>query len=302
MLRIATRKSPLALQQSKIVANKLQSFWPNLEVQLLPMSTEGDERLDKKLLEFGGKSLFVKELEIALLENRADIAVHSIKDLPSQLPKGLHLDCILSRDNPFDAFISKKFSSLKDLKKNATIGTSSLRRQAQLLHKYPHLNIQTLRGNIHTRLEKLNNEEFDAIILASAGLWRMNLEHLITEQLTIEQMLPACGQGAIGIECREKDANTQGYLKPLHDPKTAICIELERQVNKLLGGHCHVPIAIFAQIIDDNHIELRATVLNAIGQKKIKWQASFPLKEANENAILSANTLLKQGADKLIRE
>ena len=300
LLRIATRKSPLAIRQTEIFASQLKAVWPNLHIELVPMSTQGDELLSQKLQLIGGKGLFVKELENALLENRADIAVHSMKDVPAALPQGLTLACICKRDNPYDALISLHQKTLDELPHHAKIGTASLRRQAQLLAKRPDLKIETLRGNINTRLQKLKDQQFDAIILACAGLERMAfaLNHQV---LATDLMLPSCGQGAIGIECRENDEKTLKLLAPLNHSKTALCVKTERQVNALLVGHCHVPIAIFAQFKDIETIELKAKVLNPLGTEMLYFHALDKLDNATDLAHQCANHLIEKGALKLIQ-
>ena len=300
MLRIATRKSPLALQQAKLVAAKLQNNWPDLEVSLVPMTTSGDKFLDAKLLSVGGKGLFVKELELALQAHHADIAVHSMKDVPAQLPAGLTIDTICKRDNPFDAFLSTRYPAIDSLDKHCSIGTSSLRRQAQLLAYRPDIRVEMLRGNINTRLEKLHNHQFDAIILACAGLERMDLHEQITQPLSPTIMLPACGQGAIGIECRANDEYVKHLISGLNCVETALCVKIEREVNKLLGGHCHAPIAIFAHFTDAQTIELETRVYNHNGVKKLLWKQSFPSQDASKYAAICAEELLSRGALDLI--
>lgn len=302
MLRIATRKSPLALQQAHHVAQKLQQLYPDLEIELVPMTTQGDELLHQKLLNFGGKGLFVKELEQALLEHRADIAVHSMKDVPALFPEGLKLHTICKRDNPFDAFISKTFENLDTLKPGSTIGTASLRRQAQLLAYRSDLNIQMLRGNIHTRLEKLERGDFDAIILACAGLERMQLQEKIQQTLTTDIMLPACGQGAIGIECRSDDIKTQALIEKLQCLDTTLCVQIERAVNRELGGHCHVPIAIFSHFKNPSTIHLEARVYDAQGINQLRWEKEFSPTHAIEYAQACAKELLHLGALELIHD
>lgn len=302
MLRIATRKSPLALQQAHHVAQQLQQLYPDLEIELVPMTTQGDELLHQKLLNFGGKGLFVKELEQALIEHRADIAVHSMKDVPALFPEGLKLHTICKRDNPFDAFISKNHKSLNTLKPGSTIGTASLRRQAQLLAYRPDLKIQMLRGNIHTRLEKLERGDFDAIILACAGLERMKLQEKIQQTLTTDIMLPACGQGAIGIECRSDDIQTQALIEKLQCLDTTLCVQIERAVNRELGGHCHVPIAIFAHYQKADLIHLQARIYNAQGTHQLRWEKEFSASQAMEYAQVCAKELLHLGALELIHD
>lgn len=300
-LRIATRKSPLALQQTQLFADALTAHWPDLTVELVPMSTQGDELLNKTLQYWGGKGLFVKELEKALIENRADIAVHSMKDVPATLPEELMISCIFKRHNPYDALVSSQKLMLNQLPQQAKIGTASLRRQAQLLAFRPDFQIEVLRGNIHTRIQKLNEGQFDAIILACAGLERMHLESLIQQQLPTEIMLPACGQGALGIESRKNDKDTLALLKPLHHQPTALCVETERKINALLGGHCHVPIAIFARFINDNDIQVQARVFNANGTQKITFDETTNQSFALQIADKCANHLIQQGALELIK-
>lgn len=300
-LKIATRKSPLALQQTQLFADALTAHWPNLSVELVPMSTQGDELLNKTLQYWGGKGLFVKELEKALIENRADIAVHSMKDVPANLPDELMISCIYKRHNPYDALITGKKLMLNELPSNAKIGTASLRRQAQLLAYRPDFQITVLRGNIHTRLQKLNEGQFDAIILACAGLERMHLESLIQQELKTDIMLPACGQGALGIESRKNDKDTLELLAPLHHQPTAICVETERKINALLGGHCHVPIAIFARFINDNDIQVQARVFNPSGTQKITFDETANKKNIMQLADKCAENLISQGALELIK-
>ena len=300
-LRIASRKSPLALRQTEIVAHQLQARWPTLEIDIIAMSTQGDELLDKTLSHFGGKGLFVKELEQALLDHRADIAVHSMKDVPAQLPNALQLGVICQRDDPYDVLIQPQSILLQDLPLGATIGTASLRRQAQLKAYRPDVQTKVLRGNIHTRLAKLHSGEFDAIVLAKAGLERMALDMRITEVLHKDIMLPACGQGAIGIECRRHDQTILEIIQPLHHQKTAACVDVERQVNQALGGHCHVPIAIFAEWITEECMALTAKVFSANGIQCLAWQAEFHPDEALAHAQQCATDLLAQGALALIQ-
>lgn len=301
LLRIATRKSPLALQQTQIFAQKLLKVKPELSIELVAMTTQGDQLLDKTLQYWGGKGLFVKELERALLDHEADIAVHSMKDVPATLPEHLELACICERDNPFDALVSPLQQNLDELKSEAIIGTASLRRQAQLLAYRPDLKVKILRGNIHTRLEKLNLGQYDAIILACAGLERMNLNHFIHQQMNTQIMLPACGQGAIGIECRSDDTETKQILQTLHHDKTALCVQLEREVNARLGGHCHVPIAIFAEFVDEQHLQLDARVFSANGKKYVRFSESCHLNNIENLAKRCAQYLIHHGALQLIQ-
>lgn len=300
-IRIATRKSPLALWQANHVREMLLKQWPSLNIELLPMVTSGDKFLKDKLLVAGGKGLFVKELEEALLDKRADFAVHSTKDMPAALPEGLTLAAICKRHNPFDALVSINFKSLDALPLKAIVGTSSLRRQSQLLAYRPDIQIKTLRGNINTRLAKLDAGEYDAIILAAAGLERMGFEDKITEFLTDDIMLPTCGQGALCIECRTDDLEIQNIISILNDPDSSLCVQTERSVNAQLGGNCHVPLAVFCNMPAPNQLILKAKILNLDGshtiedtQKGDKNQATLLAKQCTQNLISKgALTLLE---------
>lgn len=298
-LRIATRNSPLALWQARHIANQISIRSPDLPIELVPMTTSGDRFLNSQLADKGGKGLFVKELEDALLQNRADLAVHSMKDVPATYPEGLGIVVITARENPYDAFISQHYSSLETLPQHATVGTSSLRRQSQLLAVRPDLQIVTLRGNIQTRLNKLSTTPFDAIILAAAGLIRMDLREQITQTLSEHVMLPACGQGALGIECRIDDHQTQTYITPLNDPDTAVCVHTERQVNALLGGNCHVPVAVYCQT-QSEQLVLQAKVLSADGKTVLSAMSTGAHKDATEIAQECVQRLLAQGAQQLL--
>jgi hydroxymethylbilane synthase len=293
-IRIATRKSPLALWQAHHIREQLLSHWPDLTIKLLPMTTSGDQFLKDKLLAIGGKGLFVKELEEALLDKRADLAVHSMKDVPVTFPDGLTLAVIGQRANPFDAFVSQHYTRLEHLPKGAVVGTISLRRQSQLLAARPDLVMKGLRGNIHTRLDKLDKGEYDAIILAMAGLERMGMAARIQEQLSLDIMLPACGQGALGIECRSDDEVIKHYLQPLHDPLTALCVQTERQVNELLGGNCHTPLAVYCQPKDATQLLLSAKVVSNDGKSVIIHR--------QQGAQFSAKTLAEQVAKALLAD
>jgi len=242
-LRMVSRKSALALWQAEFVKKKLNHHFPTLNITISSIITEGDRMLDTPLYKMGGKGLFVKELEQALLDHRADIAVHSMKDVPALLPQGLVIAAILKRADPRDVFISNRVKRIAQLPKGASIGTSSLRRQAQLAALRPDLCFYPLRGNIDTRLHKLDQGQFDAIILAAAGLERLNLTHRITEYCETSMMLPGIGQGALGIECRSDDHTTQALVRKLHHPLTGFCLEAERSMNAVLGGNCQLPIA-----------------------------------------------------------
>ena len=302
-LRIATRQSPLALWQANFVKDRLTALYPDLSVELVPMVTKGDVILDSPLAKIGGKGLFVKELELALLENRADIAVHSMKDVPMQFPQGLGLSVICARENPRDAFVSNHYSALDQLPQGAIVGTSSLRRQCQLKQLRPDLDIRSLRGNVGTRLAKLDQGDFDAIILAAAGLIRLGLAERIRTLIPIEQSLPAVGQGAVGIECRLDDSATQQLLAPLADEATRLCVQAERAMNAKLNGGCQVPIGGFAQIENDQ-LYLRALVGELDGSRILRAESRLTLQEAAKNpGVLGeqvANALLAQGADKIL--
>lgn len=276
-VRIATRQSPLALWQAEFVKAELEKHHLGIQVELLGMTTRGDKILDTPLAKVGGKGLFVKELEQAMLENRADIAVHSMKDVPMAFPEGLTLGVICEREEPRDAFVSNQFQSLEDLPKHAKVGTSSLRRQCQLAAYRPDLKILSLRGNVNTRLRKLDEGEFDAIILAAAGLIRLDMAARIKQLIDTKILLPAVGQGAVGIECRINDPVIEALIKPLADEKTVLRVMAERAMNKRLEGGCQVPIAGFAEFptlgsgvgddVDINALGLRALVGQVDGKK-----------------------------------
>ena len=298
-IRIATRKSPLAMWQAEHVASLLRKAHPGLTVELIGMSTQGDKILDTPLAKIGGKGLFVKELEQGMLNNRADIAVHSMKDVPVDLPDGLHLAVILEREDPRDAFVSNRYTSLAELPRGAVLGTSSLRRQCQLAELRPDLKIRSLRGNVNTRLSKLDDGKFDAIILAAAGLKRLGFKRRITAVLEPEQSLPAIGQGAIGIECRTDDGSVNALIAPLHNPETALCVTAERAMNNRLMGGCQVPIAGYA-LINHNRIFMRGLVGEPDGSRIIRSESSAPASDAEALGIALAEDLLGQGADQIL--
>ena len=301
MLRIATRKSPLALWQAESVRAQLLLHWPEQNISLVPMITSGDRWLQDRLQSVGGKGLFVKELEEALLNDLADFAVHSMKDVPATFPDGLGLAAICKRDHPLDALISLKYKSLNDLPIGACIGTSSLRRQSQLLAYRPDLVIRPLRGNINTRIKKLENFEFDGIILARAGLERMGLTHLITETLSKDIMLPACGQGALGIECKLDRKYLMALLAPLNDQKTAVCVTCEREVNRRLGGNCHVPLAVYCQYMPDDELYLQAKIVTPNGNLVLSDTKRGHRMQAMALSAKCANDLLANGAEELLK-
>jgi len=300
-IRIATRQSPLALWQAEHVAARLEQAFPGLKTELVKMVTRGDKILDAPLAKVGGKGLFVKELEQGMLEGTADIAVHSMKDVPVEFPEGLHLAVILEREDPTDAFVSNRYKSLAELPANARIGTSSLRRQCQIKEKFPNAEILSLRGNVNTRLAKLDAGEYDAIILASAGLKRLGMGNRITSQLSPDESLPAMGQGAIGIECRSEDAEIHEYLKILHDKETSIRVTAERAMNTRLNGGCQVPIAGFAEIRGDR-LFMRGLVGSPDGSLLYRAEADSELNQAEQLGQSLADDLLAQGADKILKE
>lgn len=301
IIRIATRKSPLALWQAEYVARKLKKSFLTIETELVKMTTKGDKILDSPLAKIGGKGLFVKELEQGMLDGMADIAVHSMKDVPVFLPEGLHLSAILKREDPTDAFVSNYYASMGDLPTNAKIGTSSLRRQCQIKENFLDAEIIALRGNVNTRLAKLDAGKYDAIILASAGLKRLGKGDRITQRLDTSTSLPAIGQGAIGIECRRDDSKTNDLLQALHDTETAICVKAERAMSARLNGGCQVPIAGFAEI-QDNQLSLRGLVGTPDGSPLYRAKKQGALTQAETIGVALADDLLAQGADKVLAD
>ena len=299
-IRIATRKSALALWQAEYVKARLEQAHPALVVTLVPMVSRGDKLLDSPLSKIGGKGLFDNELETALLENEADIAVHSMKDVPMDFPEGLGLFCICEREDPRDAFVSNTFASLDDLPQGSVVGTSSLRRQAQLLTRRPDLQIRFLRGNVNTRLAKLDAGEYDAIILAAAGLIRLGFEDRITSAISIEHSLPAGGQGAVGIECRSADSEIHALLAPLHHADTAVRVTAERALNKHLNGGCQVPIACYA-VLEGEQVWLRGLVGDPSGGLLLSADARGLQSAATELGIQVAEELLAQGAGDILK-
>jgi hydroxymethylbilane synthase len=296
-LVIATRRSRLALWQAEHIAAVLKKFHPGLAVELLPLSTRGDELLDQRLDKAGGKGLFVKELENAMAEGRADLAVHSMKDMPAELPPGFALVAITAREDPRDVLLSNKFQSLGDMPKGATVGTSSLRRSAQVAERFPHLEARLLRGNVDTRLAKLDRGEYDAIVLAAAGLVRLGLERRISARLGTDEMLPAPGQGALGIECLADRPEAAALLAPLADPATTACVRAERTVSRALGGSCSLPLAAFAEY-KSNELHLRALVASADGQRVLRSELSGADPEDIGDRV--AQELRRQGADQIL--
>lgn len=301
MLRIATRQSPLALWQANFVKSALAQRFPELSIELVTMVTKGDVILDTPLAKIGGKGLFVKELELALLENRADIAVHSMKDVPMDFPEGLGLAAICEREDPRDAFVSNKYANLDELPEGAVVGTSSLRRQCQLIAKYPHLQVKSLRGNVGTRLSKLDSGEYDAIILAAAGLIRLEMPERIRSFIEVDQILPAVGQGAVGIETRIDDENILQYVRALNHQPTAYCVLAERAMNKFLQGGCQAPIGGFAQIVD-NEVYLQGLVSTLDGSKQVRVEGLGNIELSEKIGVQVAEQLLIQGADEILAE
>ncbi|MCG8157038.1 hydroxymethylbilane synthase [Brenneria goodwinii] len=300
IIRIATRQSPLALWQAQYVQQRLSAYHPGLQVELVPMVTRGDIILDTPLAKVGGKGLFVKELELALLEGRADIAVHSMKDVPAEFPDGLGLATICERDDPRDAFVSNHYANLEQLPAGASVGTSSLRRQCQLRARRPDLIIRDLRGNVGTRLAKLDSGEYDAIILAAAGLKRLNLEARIRSPLSPETSLPAVGQGAIGIECRLDDKRTRQLLAPLNHADTTARVLAERAMNLRLEGGCQVPIGSYAEL-EGETLWLRALVGSPDGSKIITGERRGFASDAEQIGITLAEELLAKGAREILQ-
>ncbi len=300
IIRIATRKSPLAIWQAEEVKRQLRQHHPDLAVELVGMMTQGDIILDTPLAKIGGKGLFVKELEIGMLEGKADIAVHSMKDVPMELPEGLHLPIILEREDPHDAFVSNKYTSLDDLPQHAKVGTSSMRRQTQIKEYRPDLDILDLRGNVNTRLSKLDNGEYDAIILATAGLMRLGFDERITQRIPTTQSLPAIGQGAIGIECRDNDERVNALLSPLNHPDTSIRVTAERAFNTRLNGGCQVPIAGYSELKGDQ-LYFRGLIGYPDGSSLYRAEKTAPIADAEKLGVAVAEDLLSQGADKVLQ-
>jgi hydroxymethylbilane synthase len=300
-VRIATRKSALALWQAEYVKAKLEHFHPDIHVELVPMTTKGDVILDTPLAKVGGKGLFVKELEVAMLENRADIAVHSMKDVPVEFPDGLGLEVICPREDPRDAFISNTINSFAELPQGAIVGTSSLRRQCQIKALRPDLDIRDLRGNVNTRLAKLDKGEYDAIILAAAGMIRLKMPERIQEFIEPEVMLPANGQGAVGIECRTDDDTIKALLAPLGCETTRIRVLAERAMNRALEGGCQVPIGSYA-VLENKQVYLRGLVGAVDGSTIITDNVTGDTANAEQLGLSLAEKLLAQGADVILKQ
>jgi hydroxymethylbilane synthase len=296
-LVIATRQSRLALWQAEHIAERLRELHRGLAVELLPMTTRGDELLDRRLDEVGGKGLFVKELELAIAAGRADLAVHSMKDVPAELPGGFVLAAITAREDPRDALVSPRYASLAALPPGASVGTSSLRRSAQLMERHPRLVVRVLRGNVDTRLAKLDRGEFDAAVLAAAGLSRLGLAARIRARLSVEESLPAAGQGALGIECLEAREDVRALLAPLGDTASTLCVRAERAVSAALGGSCTLPLGAYAEL-SRGRISLRALVASADGRRVLR--ASAEGEDPEQVGAGAAQALRAQGADEIL--
>ena len=300
LIRIATRESPLALWQAEYVKARLLAAHPALQVELVPMTTRGDQILTSPLSQIGGKGLFIKELEVAMLEGRADIAVHSMKDVPMEFPEGLGLVAICEREDCRDAFVSNRFAGLEDLPQGAVIGSSSLRRQCQLRAWRPDLVLRDLRGNVGTRLRKLDDGDYDAIILAGAGLKRLGLSERIRQWLAPELSLPAGGQGAVGVESRLDDSATRALLDCLHHEPTAVCVRAERAMNARLQGGCQVPIAALAVLEANDQIWMRGLVGSVDGSKVLRSEIRGASHLSEDLGEILAEDLLRQGAAALL--
>jgi hydroxymethylbilane synthase len=300
-LRIATRQSKLALWQAEHVASLLRTAHPSLAVELVGITTQGDRILDRPLADIGGKGLFIKELEMALAEGRADIAVHSMKDVPADLPPGLTLTAMLPRADARDAFVSTRFPDIHSLPQGARVGTSSLRRQSQLRLLRGDLNLIPLRGNVDTRLRKLDGGEFDAIVLASAGLIRLGLGDRITQFISIEHSLPAVGQGVIGIECRADDSRSLAFVSVLNDSEAQTCISAERAYGRRLEGSCQSPIAGYAELVGAD-IKVQGLIASPDGQRVYRDAVIGPANDAVALGKALAERMLYAGADKLLLE
>ena len=298
-LVIASRESMLAMWQAEHIKGRLKALYPDCEVEILGMTTRGDQILDRTLSKIGGKGLFIKELEQALQDGRADLAVHSIKDVPMELPEGFALAAIGERASPFDAFVSNQYARLEEMPEGAIVGTSSLRREAQLRAKFPHLTIKPLRGNVQTRLSKLDNGDYDAVILAAAGLQRLGLEGRIREILSPADSLPAAGQGALGIEIAARRTDLADILRPLNHEETAACVTAERALARALGGSCQVPLAAYC-VMEDGLLTLNGLVGHPDGSVIIEASAQAPAAYADALGRAVAKRLADDGAEELI--
>ena len=300
-LVIASRESLLALWQAEHIQAKLVALYPKTRVSILGMTTLGDQILDSPLSKIGGKGLFVKELEVAMTEQRADIAVHSMKDVPMNLPEGFTLAAIGEREDARDALVSNQYQNLADLPPGAVVGTSSLRRQALLKARYPHLEIAPLRGNVQTRLRKLDEGQYAAIVLAAAGLKRLGLAERIACTLSPSESLPAVGQGALGIECLAARDDLLELMAPLNHPETAACVQAERAMSRRLSGSCQTPLGGYAQILN-GRLVLRGFVADLLGQRFVEASLEGAPSDAEKIGAALAEALLAQGADKILAE
>ena len=298
-LVIASRESMLAMWQAEHIKGRLKALYPDCEVEILGMTTRGDQILDRTLSKIGGKGLFIKELEQALQDGRADLAVHSIKDVPMELPEGFALAAIGERASPFDAFVSNQYARLEEMPAGAIVGTSSLRREAQLRAKFPHLTINPLRGNVQTRLSKLDNGDYDAVILAAAGLQRLGLDGRIREILSPADSLPAAGQGALGIEIAACRTDLADILRPLNHEEIAACVTAERALARALGGSCQVPLAAYC-VMEDGLLTLNGLVGHPDGSVIIEASAQAPAAYADALGRAVAKRLADDGAEELI--
>ncbi len=298
-LVIASRESALAMWQAEHIRDRLRALYPQCEVSILGMTTQGDQILDVTLSKIGGKGLFVKELETALEDGRADLAVHSLKDVPMQLPQGFALAAIGEREDPHDAFVSNKYENLTSLPAGSVVGTSSLRRESQLRARFPHLKIEPLRGNVQTRLRKLDEGQFAAIILAAAGLKRLGLGSRIRGIIASEESLPAVGQGALGIECRADRTDVIACLQPLHHPDTAACVLAERAMSRSLGGSCQVPLGGFAEV-KRGTLHMRGFVASPDGKRMMRAEFSGDIANPEALGIRIADELRAQGAEEIL--
>jgi len=299
-LVIASRESALAMWQAEHIRDRLRALYPQTEVSILGMTTQGDQILDVTLSKIGGKGLFVKELETALEDGRADLAVHSLKDVPMLLPDGFALAAIGEREDPRDAFVSNNYASLHDLPAGSVVGTSSLRRESQLRARFPHLQIQPLRGNVQTRLRKLDEGHYAAIILAAAGLKRLGLGNRIRAEISSDESLPAVGQGALGIECRADRTDVIAALQPLHHAETAACVLAERAMSRRLAGSCQVPLGGFAEAQADGTLRMRGFVATPDGSRMLRAEALGTVEDPEYLGEQIAEALLAQGAGEIL--
>jgi len=299
-LRVATRSSPLAIWQAEEVMRRLQLVQKDLKFELIKIKTEGDKLLDRPLFDIGGKGLFIKELEQALINNKADIAIHSMKDVPAELPNKLEIGAVLKRENPCDVLISNKYTNMDDMPDKSIVGTSSLRRKFQLKHVFPKLIYNDLRGNIHTRLQKLDDGKYDAIILAYAGIKRLGLENRITLNINIDTCVPAIGQGIIGIESKKEDTEINNLLSRIEDVETKCCVLAERSISHALSASCELPIAGYASITKKNNIHIKAIVADIDGTKIIRSEMNGPEDRPIELGEAVANDLKSKGAENIL--